>query len=288
MKQTLLLSVILLALLFVPVASAFSVKETVESFYTDEIPDVVVADHQDTDDNYAAIAFENEFGLKNITLASKFSSDKTLVIIGGPCANPLWKTYTKETCDNWQYPEHKALLISIEKNGKTILLIGGTTGRDTRAAARFAVMNFSNSLLGSDRVVLDTTNLPLANEKLKVYKTTNNLGEGESSAVGNVIIEIPDDASGGDQDLADGLEKHIKKAFPYATVEIQEESDVSLGSIGDSVLVILKKIPIISVGDNAPAGHVVIATSIAFWATAQGFEYSWGTHNQLTTDDIEF
>jgi|GEM_PF-4447086 len=276
-------------LLIVPFSSALNVKSAVEYFYTDEAPEVVVGDHQNTDDNFAAIAFENEFGLNNVTLASKAKTDTTLVIIGGPCANPLWEDFAGDTCDTWEYPAGKAVLVSVQlPSGKTVLLIAGTTGKDTRAAAKFAIENFGDPKLAYERVVLDTEGLPLASEKLKVYKTESNLAEGESSAAGNVIIEIPDDYSDSDEELAEGLQKHIQKSFPFANVQIYTESEVSMSLIQDRILIVMKGDPLISIEDDAPSAHVVIATAAAFFVAGQGLDYDWTTHNSLVADDLEF
>jgi hypothetical protein len=281
-------SVVLALILLVPLAQA-TVKGAVESFYVDDAPDVVVANQQNVDDLFAAFAFVNEFGLKNFTPVSKLR-DAPLVIIGGPCANSLWAEYAPDTCEDWQYPEGKALIISHQTAaGKTVILIGGTTGKDTRAAAKFVTEKFSDPMFANERVVLDTAGLPLAKETLKVYRTENNLGEGESSAKGEVVIEIPDDASGGTQDLADGLQKYLEKSFPFATIEQSQVSDTSLSSINGKILIALKDPPLISVEDDAPSAHVVIASAGAFWLSAQGYKPGpTQTHNVLVNSDLKF
>lgn len=277
---------VLFLLLMLPFASGLGIKGTYDSFYNDESPEIVIADQQNADDQLAAFGFVNEFGLKNITLKSKIKNTP-LVIIGGPCANPLWTEFAGDTCEGWTYGENKAVIVTHQlATGKIVLLIGGTTGKDTRAAAKYVSENFNT--LTDEKKILDTTGLPLANDKLKVYKTESNLGKDESAAAGNVVILIPDDASGGDEDLADGLMKHLKKSYPLATVNVYTSSEVDTSFIQGKILIMMRSKPLISVDDDAPAAHVVIATAAAFWVTAQGFEYEWTTHNSLVNDDLEF
>lgn len=270
-------------------AASLNVKTAVESFFTDETPDVVIGDGQNVDDQLASFAFANEFGLKNFTLKGKMTN-KPLIIIGGPCANPLWAEFAGDTCDNWQYSEGKAVIMAHQTTtGKTVVLIAGTTGKDTRAAAKYVLTTFSDAKFLETRVVIDTANLPLANDKLKIYKTETNLAEGESSAQGTVIIEIPNDSSGGTEDLAEGLEEHLKKSFPFANVAIYRQADVDMAFIQGKILFVFKDPILISIEEDAPADHVVIAAGGAFWVAGQGYDISpTQTHNQLGHEDLQF
>ncbi len=282
---------ILLLLFAIPV-SAITVKEAVETFYIDSAPAVVLGDQLDQDDTLAAIAFQNEFGVKSQTIASNFDESKTQVIIGGPCANPVWETLSpSDTCEGWDQPEHRALIVTIESDGATIILIGGTTGKDTRAAAKEIVDNFGNAVFNKGRVVLNVEGLPLAKDSLKVYQTAGTVaaGSGQSSAAGEVIIEIENDASGGTLDLADGLESYIKKSYPYASVTILERDDITLNTLAGKIFIKLGDPSLISVEKEAPSAHVVIAAGAAFWIAGQGLGVNADTtHNQLIDQDLDY
>ncbi|MBI4144867.1 hypothetical protein HY493_01515 [Candidatus Woesearchaeota archaeon] len=278
----------LVALLLVASVGAVSIKESVESFFIDETPDVVIGDQKHLDDQYAANGFMNEFGQKDYVLASK-AAVKALVVIGGPCANPVWADYSSETCGTWDQPEGKAVIVSAQKDGKNVLLIGGTSGKDTRAAAKHALTKFSEAIFNNARVVLDTEGLPLASDQLIVYTTTSTLEPGQSSAKGAAVIHIPKDPSGGTQDLADGLRKYLLASYPYATVVIEESNQLTLTDIDGKVYIKMNEAPLISVDEDAPADHVVIASAAAFWLAGQGLDIQADTtHNQLILDDMKF
>lgn len=279
---------LIVALLLVASVGALSIKNSVESFFIDETPEVVIGDQKHPDDQYAANGFMNEFGQKEYVLASK-AIDKTLLILGGPCANTLWANYSSETCGTWDQPEGKAVIVSVQKDGKNVLLIGGTSGKDTRAAAKHVLTSFSDAVFNNDRVILDTEGLPLAGDLLVVYTATSTLEEGQSSAKGAAVIHIPEEPSGGTQDLADGLKKYLLASYPYATVVIEESNQLTLVDISNKVYIKMNEAPLISVDPDAPADHVVIASAAAFWLAGQGLDIQADTtHNQLNLDDMKF
>ncbi|HSU72533.1 MAG TPA: hypothetical protein VLJ21_01655 [Candidatus Binatia bacterium] len=267
-------------------ATSPTVKSAVESFFTNDVPDVVIG-NLNLDDQFAAFAFANELGLKNYTLPAKMRN-VPLIVVGGPCANPVWHEYSDETCDAWPYPEGKAVVIAHQTStGKTIILIGGTSGKDTRAAAKYVLASFSDAKFLDAHVVLDTAGLPLANENLKVYKTENL--NGASSAQGSVIIELPDESSMSDEDLADGLKEYLMKSYPYAGVAIEHSSNVHLSTIQGKILVALQSQPLISVEPDAPSSHVVIASAASFYLAGQGLTIQpTATHDQLSEEDLQF
>lgn len=282
---------IVLALLIVAVpVFGLSVKNAVESFFIDEVPLIVIGDQLNADDEFAAIAFQNEFGVEDITPASAvlLDTDKTMVSIGGPCANPVWTAFTGEECSDWQHDGGMAAVKSITTDsGKTVLLISGTSGKNTRAAAKHVIENFGEAIFNKDDVVLDVEGLPLANDALIVYKEVGSVGEGQSSAQGSLIIEIPNDPSGGTLDLATGLKKSINAGYPNAIVTILEQDSVSMSVIRDKIFVLLSDPPLISVEKEAPADHVVIAAASAFWLSGQGYPpMPPQTHNQLLPEDL--
>ncbi len=287
MRKAVLL--ILLVVFAIPV-SALSVKNAVEFFFTDVTPAVVLGDQLNVDDILAGNVFMNEFGIKESTKASVADAGKTLVVIGGPCANPLWATLSpSDTCDGWDQPEHVALIVTVEKGSNVIVLIGGTTGKDTRAAAKHIVENFGEAVFNKDRVVLNVDGLPLANDQLIVYKPVGSVGEGQSSAKGDLIIEIENDAGEGTYDLVEALQKYIREGFPYATVTILEQDEVSLNLIANKIFVKFGDPALISVEKEAQSGHVVIAAAAAFWIGGQGIGVNADTtHNQLIQEDLEF
>jgi hypothetical protein len=282
MKQTLLVSIILSVLLLVPVASAFSVKEAFESFYTDAAPSVVIGPQKNADDEYASFAFANEFGVKNYSVAG--TKEATQVILGGPCANSLWTSLAGDTCDGWQYGNHTAVIVSVQTaSGKSLLLIGGTSGKDTRAAAKDVVTHFADAKYKEGRVVLDTTDLPLAKDLLKVYRAANAVEAGQSSAAGNVII----DTTNSGETLAKELQKYYTANYPLATVQILQPGDVTLDALGGSVLIVIGNNVLISVGKDAPSSHVVLASAAAFWLGGQGLHIlPTATHDQLGVEDL--
>ena len=281
---------ILLLLVFAIPVTALTVKNSVESFFIDATPEIVIGDQMHPDDVLAAVVFQNELGIEDVTLASSIvnDSDRTMVVIGGPCANPVWTTITGETCGDWQHAEGKAALkSSTSESGKTILLISGTTGKNTRAAAKHAIEKFAEAVFNRDDVVLDVEGLPLASGQLIVYKEVGAVEEGQSVAQGHLIIEISDNPTGGAEDLAEGLEKYIKASYPNALVTILEASEVSLSLIDDKIFIRLSDPPLISVEKTAPSSHVVIAAASSFWLAGQGYvPMAPQTHNQLVPDDL--
>jgi len=89
---------------------------------------VVVGRDSDPIDSISAtkilLAMETELKGKFNT---EVSENESLIIIGGPCANPLWTTYTSETCEDWSLREGE----SVTKVVDNVILIAGTTGKDT-------------------------------------------------------------------------------------------------------------------------------------------------------------
>lgn len=279
----------MLALLLVPFASAVSIKESMTGFF-DDVPAVVVGDSNNAEDAIAAAVFQNALGVKTTTKASRADKTATLVIIGGPCANSIWTTFSDETCETWDQPDGKALIISEDIADNHIILIGGTTAKDTRAAAKYVMDNFSEAQFNNNRVLLDTEGLPLPRDTVKVYQEagTVNTEKGESSAAADVIIEVPNNAAGGTMDYADGLESYLKKSYPLSTIEILEQDEVTLSSIDNHVFIMLQESPIVSVDTDQDTGSVVVAAAAAFWLAGQGMEIQDMTHNQLIASDLKF
>ncbi|MBI5872006.1 hypothetical protein HZB88_02885 [archaeon] len=70
-------------------------------------------------------------------------ADYNLILVGGPCADPLVETVFGLTCDGWAYSEGEALVKLAENGDKVALLISGTTGDDTTRAA-VALANYED------------------------------------------------------------------------------------------------------------------------------------------------
>ena len=138
--------------------------------------------------------------------------------------------------------------------------------------------------------MLDTEGLPLPKDQLKVYAEVGSVdtSKGESSAAGPVIIEIPNDPSGGDSDLSKALRNYLLKSYPKATVDILSQDDVDLNLINEKIFIMMRESPIVSVSTDAPAAHVVIAAGAAFWLAGQGLDVQDMTNNQLIESDLQF
>jgi hypothetical protein len=82
-----------------------------------------------------------------------------LVIVGGPCANPLAETLFGVTCDGWSLQEGEAMVKLVDNGNKVALLVAGTTALDTRRAAK-AVANaetYLKTIAKSEAVVKGAT-----------------------------------------------------------------------------------------------------------------------------------
>src|SRR3989338_2511416 len=122
---------------------------------------IVVGSSNPTKDVVAAANFGKFIrdGFTNYKLDTEIDllnfPEEYLIVIGGPCANTLWKEYSTFTCENWQYKETKGILELTEKNGKTILLIAGTTGDDTETITNRLVQTYdTDPLFTNSRVII--------------------------------------------------------------------------------------------------------------------------------------
>ena len=70
-----------------------------------------------------------------------------LVVVGGPCANPLAASLFGLSCDRWALQEGEALLKLMDNGEKVALLVAGTTALDTRRAT-YAVAQHGTYLAG--------------------------------------------------------------------------------------------------------------------------------------------
>lgn len=70
-------------------------------------------------------------------------SDYNLILVGGPCANPLVETVFGLTCDGWSYSAGEAVVKLAANGEKVAMLVAGTDALDTRRAGK-AVAGYSN------------------------------------------------------------------------------------------------------------------------------------------------
>jgi len=95
------------------------------------------------------------------TMVDTEVSDPTkynLIVVGGPCANPLAESLFGVTCADWPYEEGEALVKMVDNGNKVAMLVAGTTAADTRRAAK-AVASESHraKFSGSEVLVKGTT-----------------------------------------------------------------------------------------------------------------------------------
>jgi len=58
----------------------------------------------------------------------------SIIMVGGPCANPHWHLLSEELCETWSLTDGTALIKYVELPTTRALLIGGTSKRDTQVA----------------------------------------------------------------------------------------------------------------------------------------------------------
>lgn len=109
-------------------------------------------------------------------------NNQNLIILGGPCANTFWNDYSKETCENWPYKVGESVIKVVEDEGRTILLIAGTSKEDTLEIAE-KVSNYQsyNQLSTSDSIIFYSERVEESNlcEKIK----ENSCPEGDNSCI---------------------------------------------------------------------------------------------------------
>ncbi|MBI4448390.1 hypothetical protein HY643_05405 [Candidatus Woesearchaeota archaeon] len=80
-----------------------------------------------------------------------------LVVVGGPCANPLAEDLFGYTCSGWAFKTGEAVVKLVANGDHVAMLVAGTTADDTRRAAK-AVANYdSYKFKGTEKVVKGTS-----------------------------------------------------------------------------------------------------------------------------------
>jgi hypothetical protein len=85
-------------------------------------------------------------------------SDFNLILVGGPCANPLVEDLGfGVTCSGWELSQGEALVKLVNNGNKVAMLVAGTNSLDTRRAAKVVANSADYSLSGSEAMVKGTT-----------------------------------------------------------------------------------------------------------------------------------
>jgi len=84
-------------------------------------------------------------------------TDYNLILIGGPCANPLVEKVFDMTCDAWPYEEGEGIIKLAANGDKVAMLVAGTTALDTRRTAKAVAQHKKWALSGTEVVVKGTS-----------------------------------------------------------------------------------------------------------------------------------
>lgn len=81
-----------------------------------------------------------------------------LILVGGPCANPLVEKLFGLTCSGWSMKEGEALIKLVQNGDKVAMLVAGTTALDTQRAAKVAgnYKLYADKLKNSEVIVTGT------------------------------------------------------------------------------------------------------------------------------------
>ena len=91
----------------------------------------------------------------NNMLSSEVSTPSAynMVLVGGPCANPLVEDLFGISCSGWSYETGEAVVKLAQNGEKLAMLVAGTTATDTRRAAK-AVRSAKVALSGTETVLV--------------------------------------------------------------------------------------------------------------------------------------
>jgi hypothetical protein len=99
-----------------------------------------------------------------VTPVTKFASEVTstsaynLILVGGPCANALVEDLFGMTCEGWAYQEGEAVVKLVENGNSVAMLVAGTSGDDTRRAAK-ALLNYADYDFSGSEIIVSGTSL---------------------------------------------------------------------------------------------------------------------------------
>ena len=98
----------------------------------------------------------------DITPETKLSNEVStptaynLVLVGGPCANPLADSVGGAKCDTWALASGEALIKLVANGDKVAMLVAGTDAIDTRMAAK-VIANYADYTLSGEEVTITGT-----------------------------------------------------------------------------------------------------------------------------------
>lgn len=119
----------------------------------------VIVKHEDAVVSRAGAAWQPVHVTPRLLKASQVSDPTmyNLIVVGGPCANPLAEELFGVTCDGWGLETGEALVEMVDNGDKVALLVAGTTGEDTKRAG-LALSNYKDyDFSGSSNVVKGTS-----------------------------------------------------------------------------------------------------------------------------------
>lgn len=98
----------------------------------------------------------------DITPETKLSTEVStptaynLILVGGPCANPLSDSVAGEKCDAWSLQSGEALIKLVANGDKVAMLVAGTDAIDTRMAAK-VIANYADYTLTGEKATITGT-----------------------------------------------------------------------------------------------------------------------------------
>lgn len=91
-----------------------------------------------------------------------------LIVVGGPCANPLAESIFGQTCDGWAYKEGEALVKLVANGEKVAMLVAGTSALDTQRAGKALASYDKYAFSGTEVLVKGATLTDITVEKPSV------------------------------------------------------------------------------------------------------------------------
>ena len=148
MKKLTLLFGFILIVSMVGFVSAESVSDNIANFINsansyDDVS-IVYGDNAAIEDVFGSFMISDLFPMFNedqgrspyIKKASEVTSfrDKNLILVGGPCANPISEEITNEegyNCNDWKFDYGKAIIKIFDNGNGKAIMVSGTTKEDT-------------------------------------------------------------------------------------------------------------------------------------------------------------
>lgn len=181
LRNAFILVIVLLSIPIVLSARFDVIKDVVGSIsQVNESYVIAVGEYNDARDVRAAVNFGKfiKADFANYKLDTEIDPfdfpEEYLIVIGGPCANTLWAKYSSVTCGNWPWGAAKAIVEVTEKDGKTILLVAGSTGPDTESIVDALIKTyFTDPIFGNAQAIIQYTNFEKEQIEKGVYHCGN-------------------------------------------------------------------------------------------------------------------